>query len=466
LAGVGPDVAERCTEAERLKWGAIGFTVLVPTLLALFSAGYAVSLLTPNPLLVGVIALGWAFIVLTIDRGIVATLRESLPMRAKAWQFSIRLGIAILMALTISHPLTLLLFQPTVQREVERALREEAETEVFALERKIREVEAAVTSRRKELDIAPSSKFASASASESPSVTNARSRLADLRARERELANDQASAHALLQRAEEEYTNEVNGTRQSGVRGEGTLAKNIKDSRIVPLTATLDTLKTKDLQLQQEIRSADLELAEIQSQERSQRDAERAQFLAEQTRKRKELEAEMVVLHTETERLKARQLEIDHKVAERIEAMQPGARNQVRPDLLTQTMALHGLFEDPERGGHLALVAFVSLLLLFLSIDAMPIIVKFSTKRGEYDEWIDFHHDLAATKARAELAGHASVESSCPACTTAQDRPAPTLGDQSMGRGRARHRRLPAYPPSVRRTRLPRFARDRSGRLR
>jgi len=404
LAGVGPSVAEGCTDAEHRKLGAIGYTVLVPPVLGLFAAGYAASLLTPNRLWIAAIAVGWAFIVLTIDRGIVATYRESLGRRAKALQFVLRLAIAGLMALTISHPLTLLIFQPTVQREVERTVREDAKRDSAAVEAKISGLQNDIAKIQLQLDVPPSRKLDDGMAAESPGVAAVRTRLEPLRAREREIAEDRARTHAEVRRAEDEFANEVNGHRDSGRPGEGPIARNIKDTRIVPLTATLKALEAEETRLREVIGATERELVQDQAEDRAGKAAERDEFLAGQSRLRQELETEQAKLRAEVDRLREQQREIERAAEAEVAAMQPGAPDRKRPDLLQQTIALHGLFEDPERGGHFAHLAFMALLLLFLAVDAMPVLVKFSTKRGEYDEMVDHHHEWIAQEKAEERA--------------------------------------------------------------
>ena len=55
-------------------------------------------------------------------------------------------------------------------------------------------------------------------------------------------------------------------------------------------------------------------------------------------------------------------------------------KNEPRRDILTQTLALHGLFEDGEEGGRFALYAYAVLALLFMLVDTIPLIVKFFSK--------------------------------------------------------------------------------------
>ena len=65
--------------------------------------------------------------------------------------------------------------------------------------------------------------------------------------------------------------------------------------------------------------------------------------------------------------------------------MQPDPRK----DILTQTLALHGLFKAGSEGGQFALATYIVLTLLFMLVDTIPLIVKFFTKPGPYDTLLD-----------------------------------------------------------------------------
>ena len=60
-----------------------------------------------------------------------------------------------------------------------------------------------------------------------------------------------------------------------------------------------------------------------------------------------------------------------------------------RRDILTQTLALHELFESGAQGGMFALVAYLVLTMLFMLVDTIPLIVKFFSKPGPYDTMLD-----------------------------------------------------------------------------
>ena len=64
-------------------------------------------------------------------------------------------------------------------------------------------------------------------------------------------------------------------------------------------------------------------------------------------------------------------------------------RSEPRRDILTQTLALHHLFDQGSEGGQCALAAYLVLTLLFMLVDTIPLIMKFFSKAGPYDTLID-----------------------------------------------------------------------------
>ena len=119
LSGAGTETLEQCPNWEQRKYVAFGATVLVPCAFAFIACSYALSTIIDDPFVIYSVATVWALIILTIDRALLAGYRPYLPWYRKLAQFSLRLVVAILMGLTIAHPLVLLLFRDTVSVEIE-----------------------------------------------------------------------------------------------------------------------------------------------------------------------------------------------------------------------------------------------------------------------------------------------------------------------------------------------------------
>lgn len=155
LSSAGTETLENCPDWEQRKYVAFGATVLVPSVFAFIACAYALSTLTDNAAVIFPVAGVWAFIILTIDRALLASYRPYLGFFRKISQFFLRFVVALLMGLTIAHPLVLLLFRDTIQtvvekdREAEMAeVRSHFEVEKNKARREIATVEAGIAEQR------------------------------------------------------------------------------------------------------------------------------------------------------------------------------------------------------------------------------------------------------------------------------------------------------------------------------
>ena len=94
LSGAGAETLEQCPNWEQRKYVAFGATVLVPTVFALIACAYALSTLTNDWRVIVPVSIAWGFIILTIDRALLATYRAYQGFFRKAAQFSLRMQLA------------------------------------------------------------------------------------------------------------------------------------------------------------------------------------------------------------------------------------------------------------------------------------------------------------------------------------------------------------------------------------
>jgi len=434
LAGAGPEELDTCHEGERRKIGAIGYTVLVPTLFALMAASYAVSTLTSNPFVIVAVALVWAAIILFVDRAIIATHSPFMKAGSKSLVLTLRLGIAVLMGLTVSHPLTLLLFKDTIMARIEADRDQEIETlrasfaeEKQAVEARIAVVQTEIEKQHRLREESYEAKFIRASdavatgpaapglspeeltllTQRQEEATKAlRQEAADLAIRLQVTEARKETVQSELDGWQQQFEAEINGQR-SGFAGVGPRARSIQVDQIdwrradvQRLSGELNSLGARRTELESAIASAaegvrrEMEAAAADrtkairtEQERVaglQRQAQSEQmtsFLQQQETVRTQIQAAVDSAQADKERLG---VELDALAAderERVEAL----RTAPRKDLLSQTLALHHLFDDEAAGGRFALIAYLVLAGLFLAVDTMPILVKFTSQAGEYD---------------------------------------------------------------------------------
>tara|TARA_R110002096_G_scaffold147671_22_gene307834 strand:- start:37687 stop:39480 length:1794 start_codon:yes stop_codon:yes gene_type:complete len=447
LSGASAESLQQCPHWERRKYVAFGAAVLVPCLFALIACSYAISTLTPDWRIIVPISIVWAFIILTIDRALLATYRCFQSKSKKATQFTVRIVVALLMGLTVSHPLTLLLFKDTIVATIEEERDQEIEgvrgtfrSNKGILESKIATVESEISSQRADWKDTFDAKFIVADekvGDAGPAMgltpeerTNMesqiegetarlRSRIAELDEQLPALTADYRKLQTELDHWQREFEKEINGQR-SGIVGVGPRARSIRDDQLEwrraeakRLSGLMQSLTKDRTQTQQQIASTQeriksefngaatarvrkaenerLRVAALRSQVQEQ---QAAIFVNQQTGVREQIEAQINSGLTELARLRTDLSGIAEEEKTRIDAI----REEPRRDLLTQTLALHGLFENGAEGGHFALMAYLVLAGLFMLVDTIPLIVKFFSKPGPYDEILaydEYHYNLA-----------------------------------------------------------------------
>ena len=437
LSGAGTETLEQCPTWEQRKYVAFGATVLVPCAFAFIACAYALSTLTDNPRVIYPVAAVWAFIILTIDRALLAGYRPFLSWWRKLSQFSLRLVVAVLMGLTIAHPLVLLLFRDTIQTvvEEERAMEIGQERGKFAVAKEnvrteITKLEESIAAQREKWNETFQARFiiqeredadaaipglTAEQQTELKAATNEatkpfRDRLDIINKQSDELSPQYAKLQTELGFWQAEFERELNGQR-SGIRGEGPRARSIRSDQLEPrreeskrLGALLEHLSVEKATLQTQVREAEKgaiaafesRLAEIEAANKAEasrvaalkRQVEENQadsFVTQQNALRDTIKQQIDTRLMELERAQNELAAVASEERKRLDSIQA----EPRKDILTQTLALHGLFRAGSEGGQFALATYLVLTLLFMLVDTIPLIVKFFTKPGPYDTLLD-----------------------------------------------------------------------------
>ncbi len=437
LSAASSDNLDACPAWERRKYVAFGATVLVPSIFAIIACSYALSTLTDNWLIIAPVSLVWSFIILTVDRALLATYRAYQGFFRKAAQFSLRMVVAALMGITISHPLTLLLFKDTISSVIEKhrqgeieAAREMSKQQKVAVEARVTTLEAEIAKQRENWTGTFSAKFLDEngkpiekplSADEKKAKAEREAKIGDavapgktrLETLDTEMAKQSADYQKIaeeLNHWQTEFEREVNGQR-SGIIGLGPRAKSIQEDQLTwrraesaRLSGVLDTMTKNRVALVAEIKAAEdgvnAALDAKAAEEAALNKAEQARiaalrqkvqteqadaFVGQQNAIRETLKTQIDTLLLQEKNLHEEVTAITADETTRIAKIHA----EPRRDILTQTLALHELFESGAQGGMFALVAYLVLTMLFMLVDTIPLIVKFFSKPGPYDTMLD-----------------------------------------------------------------------------
>ncbi|RBP37290.1 uncharacterized protein DUF4407 [Roseimicrobium gellanilyticum] len=438
LSGASDESLAECPAWERRKYVAFGATVLVPSAFAAVAAAYALSTLTDDWRVIAAVSLVWSFIILTVDRALLATYRAYQSFFRKLSQFSLRIVVAALMGLSISHPLALLLFRDTINTSIEKqrdadisAARKEFETNKKAVEAKIAALDAEVATQRKQWDETFNAKFLvqealqgaakPMTAEEAKAKQELDKKIADATAPSREKIttiekeitslNEQATKlQGELDFWQKEFERELNGQR-SGIIGLGPRAKSIQADQLAwrrdeskRLSGLLESFTSQLSQLRADVASTEqsltsqAEVAAAEALRKSQLEQQRLEGLKQQVQQqqadsfveqqngiRATLRAQIDAKLEQSKSFAGELTKLQQDEQARVDAI----RAEPRRGILTQTKALHALFENDAEGGQFALIAYAVLTALFMLVDTIPLVVKFFSKPGPYDTLLD-----------------------------------------------------------------------------
>ena len=449
LSGAGTETLEQCPAWEQRKYVAFGATVLVPCAFAFIACAYALSTLTDDTRVIYPVAAVWAFIILTIDRALLASYRAYASFFRKLSQFFLRLVVAVLMGITIAHPLVLLLFRDTISQVIEKDRAAEIEVvrsgfsgEKEKVRSQITVLETALAEQRTKWNESFQARFILQESADAKSAIPGltaeqqtelktaidegtspfRERLSVIEKQSAEFSPPYAKLQTELGFWQAEFERELNGQR-SGMRGEGPRARSIRADQLEPrreeskrLGSLLEHLTAEKTTLQTQSRQAEAaaillfesKLAEIAAANKTEAgrvaglkqkvESEQAgQFVTQQNSLRETIKQQIDTRLAELNRVQGELAAVGTEESNRLAAL----RAEPRRDILTQTLALHALFQAGNQGGQFAFYTYIVLTLLFMLVDTIPLMVKFFTKAGPYDSLVDRDEITFDTEHRA-----------------------------------------------------------------
>lgn len=147
-AGVDHSTMAQCTPSEVRKYKIMGTCVLIPAVLALFSGGYTMYLVSQSAILAYVFAPIWALVIFTLDRAVVSTTR---PGKISLGIVG-RLFLSVVIAFTISEPVVLRLFSDAIEDKRISVIDEKQAEATLKLDNQISAVKMASAHEKADLD--------------------------------------------------------------------------------------------------------------------------------------------------------------------------------------------------------------------------------------------------------------------------------------------------------------------------
>ncbi len=112
------ELLKQCPKSEHQKYAGVGATVLFTGLLACASGGYALYTAFNSIWLSVVLGVFWGLLVFNLDRFLVSTMKKSRGKLKELSQITPRLLLAVLLAIVISTPLELKIFEEEINESL------------------------------------------------------------------------------------------------------------------------------------------------------------------------------------------------------------------------------------------------------------------------------------------------------------------------------------------------------------
>src|SRR3970282_545210 len=113
-SGADKNLREGCSEGEQTKFVGIGATVFFTAVMAFIASSYALFTVFDDPYVAMAFGFVWAMLIFNLDRFIVSTIRKRDSFKSEFLQASPRIILAIIIAIVISKPLEIKIFEKEI----------------------------------------------------------------------------------------------------------------------------------------------------------------------------------------------------------------------------------------------------------------------------------------------------------------------------------------------------------------
>lgn len=115
-SGADQTILNQCSNGEQNKYAGIGATVFFTALMASIAAGFALHMVFDNTILAIIFGLIWGLLIFNLDRFIVSTIKKRGSFLDEFLQVVPRLILAVIIAIVISKPLELKIFEKEINQ--------------------------------------------------------------------------------------------------------------------------------------------------------------------------------------------------------------------------------------------------------------------------------------------------------------------------------------------------------------
>jgi hypothetical protein len=115
-SGADTDLLDQCSKGEQTKYVGVGATVFFTAVMAFIASSYALFMVFDNIFIAISFGIVWGLLIFNLDRFIVSTLKKKESFTQELLQASPRLLLAMIIAVVISKPLELKIFEKEINQ--------------------------------------------------------------------------------------------------------------------------------------------------------------------------------------------------------------------------------------------------------------------------------------------------------------------------------------------------------------
>ena len=140
-SGANTQILENCPESEQTKFVGVGATVFFTALLASISGGYALFTVFEQWIPAFIFGIVWGLCIFNLDRFIVSTLKKNGSFWSEFRQASPRIILALIIAIVISKPIELKVFEKEINQTLDKKKGELALEQFKLTDKKFTEID-------------------------------------------------------------------------------------------------------------------------------------------------------------------------------------------------------------------------------------------------------------------------------------------------------------------------------------
>ncbi|MDJ0644353.1 MAG: DUF4407 domain-containing protein [Flavobacteriaceae bacterium] len=162
-SGADPDLLNESPKSEQIKYAGIGGTVFFTAVMAFISGSYALYTVFDNAYIAIAFGIIWGLLIFNLDRFIVSTIKKRDNIWQELIQASPRIILAVIIAVVISKPLEMKIFEKEINQVLleqkneltlqnQNQIAEQYTPEINRIQSEIQSLETAIASKEKEVN--------------------------------------------------------------------------------------------------------------------------------------------------------------------------------------------------------------------------------------------------------------------------------------------------------------------------